>query len=241
MEAVRKRPAMYIGDTGTAGSLYYAISGKNAARSIRRRCVKSRRCPSGFPTLPQCGVQNVTKTGINGRRKGEPKHIRHYEWMLASSAYRSLSCYARCLLVELYRRYNGGNNGEISMSVREAAELLGCNKDTALKAFRELEERGFIKSNVKGAFTLKERHATTWILPAPAPGILAAARPCQTGAAACTVAPAPDRARPRARPTSVRPSPSTVYMQDPTTLISASQRVRYGVGTDSTARNGVKR
>jgi len=106
----------------------------------------------------------MAKTANNGRRRGESKHVRHYEYMLASQAYRSLSCYARCLLTELGRRYNGDNNGEIPLSIREAAELLKCHKDTASKAFRELDDRGFVRSHIKGAFKLKVRHATTWIL-----------------------------------------------------------------------------
>lgn len=100
----------------------------------------------------------------NGRRKGAAKHVRQYEWMLASPAYRSLPCYERCLLTELVRRYNGVNNGNFPMSVREAASLLGTGKNQAAKAFHGLEDRGFIKPNIKGAFTWKARHATTWIL-----------------------------------------------------------------------------
>ncbi|PLX36036.1 MAG: hypothetical protein C0605_08365 [Hyphomicrobiales bacterium] len=33
-----------------------------------------------------------------------------------------------------------------------------------MKAFHELEEKGFIKSKQKGGFDFKIRHATTWIL-----------------------------------------------------------------------------
>jgi hypothetical protein len=106
----------------------------------------------------------MAKTGLNGRRKGEPKHVRIYRWMFDCPAYRSLSVYARCLLVELGRRYNGTNNGEISMSVREGAGALNCSINTAAKAFRELKDQGFIRPHVKGAFNVKMRHATTWIL-----------------------------------------------------------------------------
>lgn len=104
------------------------------------------------------------KHAANGRRNREPKHVRQYEWMLASAAYRNLPCYARCLLTELGRRYNGTNNGDIPMSIREAAGLLRTGKDQATKAFADLQDRGFIKQNVKGCFTLKARHATTWVL-----------------------------------------------------------------------------
>jgi DNA-binding transcriptional MocR family regulator len=64
----------------------------------------------------------------------------------------------------LAQRYNGYNNGEISMSVREAARLLHIAKDTATKAFRELEHKGFIECNQCGSFNWKAGKATTWIL-----------------------------------------------------------------------------
>lgn len=61
-------------------------------------------------------------------------------------------------------RHNGKNNGEISMSVREAAERLNCSPRPAMNAFNELTEKGFIRPNQKGAFVWKQRHATTWII-----------------------------------------------------------------------------
>ena len=67
-------------------------------------------------------------------------------------------------LVELLNLYNGENNGQIALSVRQGAKLLGCWKDTAGRAFRRLQELGFIKENVKGSFQIKDRHSTTWIL-----------------------------------------------------------------------------
>lgn len=103
-------------------------------------------------------------TNAKGRSRIDSKHVRLYQWVLATPAYRSLSCYARSLIIELYLRYNGGNNGDVGLSVREAAALLGCNKDTAAKAFRDLQDRGFIRCHDKGAFHLKARHSSTWIL-----------------------------------------------------------------------------
>ena len=106
----------------------------------------------------------MTRTNATGRSTRAAKHVRVYRWMLTSSAYRSLSCYSRCLLLELGARYNGDNNGQIHMSVREAAGLLGCSQPTACKALHELEDRGFIRAHEKGAFHVKVRHSTTWIL-----------------------------------------------------------------------------
>lgn len=85
--------------------------------------------------------------------------------LLGSDAYRGLSTGARALLVEFNRLYNGANNGELFMSQRKAAELVGVsNHVTAAGYLRELEDRGFIKARIKGSFDNKTRLATTWVL-----------------------------------------------------------------------------
>ena len=107
----------------------------------------------------------MAKINQTGRSEyGDAKHIRVYKWEFDSDAYRALSCYARCLLHEIRMRHTGTNNGHIPLSVREASDLLGSSINTARKAFKELQEKGFIRCNVKGAFTVKNRQASTWIL-----------------------------------------------------------------------------
>jgi hypothetical protein len=99
-----------------------------------------------------------------GRTKKGIRFVKIDHWVMATMAWLSLSAAARALYVELLRRYNGHNNGEISLSVREAARLVHIAKNTASKAFKELEAKGFIKRHVCGSFNWKRRHATTWIL-----------------------------------------------------------------------------
>jgi|SRR5215469_872430 len=41
---------------------------------------------------------------------------------------------------------------------------LGCNKDTACDALRELIEKGFIEPRIAGAYRVKFRRATEWRL-----------------------------------------------------------------------------
>ncbi len=84
--------------------------------------------------------------------------------MLACKAWKSLKPVVRAIYIEVAQRYNGSNNGNISFSVRQAAEAVHCSKDTASNAFHELEDKGFLKRNVCGSFDWKKRHATTWIL-----------------------------------------------------------------------------
>jgi hypothetical protein len=89
-------------------------------------------------------------------------HVRLYGWLLNSPAYLSLSCPARALLVEVTRLYNGRNNGQIGLSVRRVSERCNIARGTALRAFAELQERGFIELVTKGAFSRKSPHASEW-------------------------------------------------------------------------------
>lgn len=82
----------------------------------------------------------------------------------AGNAYRSLKPPARALLVELYDLYNGQNNGELFLSVRKAARSIRVGNNLATKAFRELEDKGFIRVSQKGSFNQKLPHATQWVL-----------------------------------------------------------------------------
>lgn len=66
----------------------------------------------------------------------------------------------RCLEMELKALYNGINNGDLFLSVCEAAKRLGVANNTAEKAFKELEEHGFIRPKQHGSFDWKLRHAT---------------------------------------------------------------------------------
>ncbi|AMS40508.1 hypothetical protein FHS67_002881 [Aminobacter aminovorans] len=112
----------------------------------------------------------MRKQDQKGRSTSGPRYVALPEWILACQAYRSLGPYARCLYVEIKRRYNGQNNGNISMSYREAAHLLGCSNKPVPNAIDELIEKGFIKPSQKGSFDWKTRldsgamRATTWIL-----------------------------------------------------------------------------
>ena len=79
-----------------------------------------------------------------------------------SDAFRQLTGPALKVFMELRARYNGSNNGKITLSLDESARLLGISKSTSKRAFEVLEERGFIKLRVKGQWY--GRKASQWIL-----------------------------------------------------------------------------
>jgi hypothetical protein len=80
--------------------------------------------------------------------------------MARSDAFRSLSGPALKVFIEIRTRFNGGNNGELSLSLDEAARLLGIGKGTAQRAFAELVEKGFLRLMRRGRWF--GRQATTW-------------------------------------------------------------------------------
>lgn len=86
--------------------------------------------------------------------------------LIKSNAFKEVSGGAFKLYIKVRERFNGVNNGEIGFSVRDASNKLGIAPMTAHKYFKELEEKGFLKTRVKGSYNFKSRHATTWIITA---------------------------------------------------------------------------
>ncbi len=90
------------------------------------------------------------------------RHVRLYHWLMRSPAWKSLPGLSRALYAELAKYYNGKNNGKIGYSARQAADDLQITPGTASRHLRILTDCGFIEPMKKGAFSVKERHATEW-------------------------------------------------------------------------------
>lgn len=75
-----------------------------------------------------------------------------------SAAWRSLGGSAVKLWLELHTRFNGGNNGRLTLSYAEAAEALGMGKASVQRAYRELVEHGFLALERKGNWYSRRAH-----------------------------------------------------------------------------------
>jgi hypothetical protein len=95
------------------------------------------------------------------KKRGEP-FVKLTRFMVTHPSWYDLSPGARCIYIELRRRFNGINNGEITLSCREAAMVAKCGKGTATKLLNELTEHGYIKPEIRGRF--RNRFASTWRL-----------------------------------------------------------------------------
>lgn len=80
----------------------------------------------------------------HNKKGGAGRHVQLPEWLQASEAWASLRPGPRALYIELKRRYNGFNNGEITLSHRDAAKALNVHPNTVGPWFEELQVRGFI-------------------------------------------------------------------------------------------------
>lgn len=84
--------------------------------------------------------------------------------VLDSAAFVELSVASRAILIEIGRVYNGHNNGQLALSVRQAAQRCGISKDTVSRAIQELEDAGFIETVEKGGFRQGPKYASTFRL-----------------------------------------------------------------------------
>ena len=107
------------------------------------------------------------KVNRKGRSTYE-QHIRLHRGVTSSTAWKTLSCEARALLIEIWARHNGLNNGEISFSQREARKALRIGSKKVSRAFKQLTDRGFLIVKTAGSFNFKAGaaagRATEWEL-----------------------------------------------------------------------------
>ncbi|GGL77503.1 hypothetical protein [Wenxinia marina] len=83
------------------------------------------------------------KANRTGRSKG--RYVQLHEWFQRTEAWATMSPGPRALYVEVKRRFNGANNGDLFLSHRDAAKALNVSRNTASRYFAELQERGFLR------------------------------------------------------------------------------------------------
>jgi hypothetical protein len=93
-----------------------------------------------------------------GKKGDTEQYTTLYYGFLKSAAWRSLSGAAVKVFLELHTRYNGGNNGNVRLSMNEAVKALSISKGTAQRAFVELEEKGFIALHTPGNWYHRQAH-----------------------------------------------------------------------------------
>lgn len=104
----------------------------------------------------------MSKKHMKAKGRNSPNFIMVRHDVYDSFAWKGLSCASVRVWLEIMRRYNGSNNGEMSLSCREAAIICGIGKGTAKRCFDELLEKGFIKVTENSSFNYKMKRARRW-------------------------------------------------------------------------------
>lgn len=99
-------------------------------------------------------------------KEKKPRYVRLYHWMLDTEAWLDLGPVPQAVYIRLAKRYGGpgSNNGTIPCSLLELAQECRISKQTAMRALDTLKDHGFIVRTTPGAFNIKHRHATEWLL-----------------------------------------------------------------------------
>jgi len=113
----------------------------------------------------------MAKMNRKGRSKYTP-FINLHRGVTSSPAWKALSCETKCLVLLVWERHNGTNNGCIPLSHREARLAMGIGNTKTARAFKQAQEHGFLIIRSKGSFDYKvaagEGRASEWeITPEP--------------------------------------------------------------------------
>jgi hypothetical protein len=100
------------------------------------------------------------KVNATGRNEGGGQYAPLPYVLLQSEAWRSLRGNSIKVWLEIRSRFNGGNNGSLSLSLDEGARLLGIGKATVSRALKELQTKGFLEMTKQGQWY--GRQATLW-------------------------------------------------------------------------------
>ena len=97
----------------------------------------------------------MAKHDRTGRSKGDARHVRLYEHIEKTPAWRDLSGLAAKAWVSIGLMHNGSNNGSIAVSARELGSRIGVHHSSAARAILELERAGFLRCTKAEAFRSK--------------------------------------------------------------------------------------
>ena len=92
------------------------------------------------------------------KRTSEGQYLPLPYAQLKSDAWRSLSGSAVRVWLELHTRYNGGNNGTLTLSYAEAGAALSMGKATVQRAYGELVAKGFLVLEHEGNWYNRRAH-----------------------------------------------------------------------------------
>lgn len=104
--------------------------------------------------------------GSKRGKEGGPPFVQMFHWVMTCEAWRDLGPNSQAAYFALKRYYNGGNNGSIGLSCRQAGEAIAMSPATASRALQNLVDHGFVVEVTKGIVGRGSGYnlATEWLL-----------------------------------------------------------------------------
>ncbi len=101
-------------------------------------------------------AKKTTYSQKRGRENGKQEpFVMIYLHVLRHDKFKALSGNARAGLIALCELHDGTNNGDIVLSSREAAKVMGLYRDTAARVLKELAQKGFLVVTQDSSFGQK--------------------------------------------------------------------------------------
>ena len=110
------------------------------------------------------------RTNRKGRSQRQAPFVKLDHAMLRTEAWKHLSPTGAKLLLAIWIRHNGRNNGRISFSRREAMTTLGCGEHKVKEVLEELQNKGFLEIRRDAAFGKGDHKAREWAITAEPEG-----------------------------------------------------------------------
>jgi len=98
----------------------------------------------------------------NPKGRGNQRFICLHAGITGSDAYQALPALARALLIEVWRRHDGSNNGRIPYGENDGAAALHTGRKQIRKALVQLVDHGFLVKRKRGSFSTKLKHTSEW-------------------------------------------------------------------------------
>jgi hypothetical protein len=98
------------------------------------------------------------------RAKSNKKFVMFEHGELKVPAWTCATVYERAAIFELRRKYNGHNNGKVEMSARELGRLINVHRNTAWRALKGIEDKGWAIRVFRGNFGLGVKEGSEWRL-----------------------------------------------------------------------------
>jgi hypothetical protein len=97
------------------------------------------------------------------RHKQLTRFVALPHYMMRSEAWRYARPVEKVVLIDVWMRHNGSNNGQIVYGARDG-EKIGISKSVTARALAGLVELGFLRIARDAAFTVKTKEAREWTI-----------------------------------------------------------------------------